>query len=87
MLFGYVPFSLARITDKRLTTLRPHNPKLVILRSILTVGSMVFAFIGFSLLPMVQVYVLLFTTPTIISILAIPILGEKFIFNVGLQLY
>lgn len=81
MLFGYVPFSLARITDKRLTTLRPHNPKLVILRSILTVGSMVFAFIGFSLLPMVQVYVLLFTTPTIISLLAIPILGEKIYFQ------
>ncbi|WP_020561206.1 DMT family transporter [Thiofilum flexile] len=77
MLFGYVPFSLARITDKRLTTLRPNNPMLVILRSILTVASMCFAFIAFSILPMVQVYVLLFTTPVIISLLAIPFLGER----------
>lgn len=81
MLFGYVPFSLARITDKRLTTLRPHNPTLVILRSILIVAGMCFAFIGFSLLPMVQVYVLLFTTPVIISLLAIPFLGEKIHFQ------
>ncbi|MBK8454620.1 MAG: DMT family transporter [Thiofilum sp.] len=81
MLFGYVPFSLARITDKRLTTLRPNNPALVILRSALMVGAMCFAFIAFSILPMVQVYVLLFTTPVMISLLAIPILGEKIHFQ------
>ena len=77
MLFGYVPFSLARLFDKRSIVLRPVHPYLVVLRGLLTVGSLSFAFLGFSLLPMVEVYVLLFTTPLIISVLAIPILGEK----------
>nr|CAA6812343.1 MAG: S-adenosylmethionine uptake transporter [uncultured Thiotrichaceae bacterium] len=77
MLFGYVPFSLARLVDKRSIVLRPVHPFLVVLRGFLTVGGLSFAFLGFSLLPMVEVYVLLFTTPLIISLLAIPILGEK----------
>lgn len=77
MLFGYVPFSLARLMDKRSIILRPVHPYLVVLRGLLSVGTLSLAFIGFSLLPMVEVYVLLFTTPLIISVLAIPILGEQ----------
>ncbi|MEZ5450565.1 MAG: DMT family transporter [Thiolinea sp.] len=77
MLFGYVPFSLVRLFDARSLSLRPVHPWLVALRALLMVGSLCLAFIGFSLLPMVQVYVLLFTTPLIISLLAIPFLGEQ----------
>lgn len=77
MLFGYVPFSIARIFDGREITLRPVHPKLILLRSVLVTTSLCCAFLGFSLLPMVQVYVLIFMTPLIISVLAIPVLGEK----------
>ncbi len=77
MLFGYVPFSLVRITDAKPRALRPVSPGLVALRAILMVGGMSSAFMAFSLLPLVQVYVLLFTTPLLITILAIPILGEQ----------
>jgi S-adenosylmethionine uptake transporter len=77
MLFGYVPFSLVRMFDTRQISLRPVYPLLVLLRGLLMVGALCFAMLGFSLLPMVQVYVLLFTTPLIISVLAIPFLGER----------
>lgn len=77
MLFGYVPFSLVRMFDTRQISLRPVYPALVLLRGLLMVGALCLAMLGFSLLPMVQVYVLLFTTPLIISVLAIPFLGER----------
>lgn len=77
MLFGYVPFSISRLLDRREITLRPVHPALVLLRSVLVTTSLCCAVMAFSLLPMVQVYVLIFMTPLIISVLAIPVLGEK----------
>ncbi len=77
MLFGYVPFSLARMADRRAISLRPNNTYLVLLRALLMTAALCCAFLGFSMAPMVQVYVLMFMTPLIISLLAIPILGEK----------
>lgn len=77
MLFSYLPFSLARITDPRPLSLRPVHPWLVFVRAALMVGALCFAFLAFSMLPMVQVYVLLFTTPVLISLLAVPVLGER----------
>lgn len=76
MLFGYVPFSLVRITSERPQSLKPVNSGLVLLRSILTVGGLSFAFLSFSMLPLVETYVLLFCTPLIITVLAIIFLGE-----------
>jgi len=76
MLFGYVPFSLARITSERPQTLKPVNMTLVLVRSVLTVGGLSFAFLSFTMLPLVETYVLLFCTPLIITILAIIFLGE-----------
>lgn len=77
MLFSYLPFSLVRITDARPLALRPVHPWLVFIRAALMVGALCFAFLAFSMLPMVQVYVLLFTTPVLISLLAVPFLGER----------
>lgn len=77
MLFGYVPFSIARVFSTNPGSIKAVNPKLVILRSFLMVGSLCFAFLAFSMLPMVEVYVLIFMAPIIISILAIYYLGEK----------
>lgn len=76
MLFSYLPFSIARIIDGGAVSLRPKDIKIVLARSFLMLGSLTCAMTAFSMLPMVQVYVLLFTTPIFISLLAIPILGE-----------
>lgn len=77
MLFGYVPFSVARVIDRNPGSIKAINPKLVVLRSLLMVASLCCAFMAFSMLPMVEVYVLLFMTPLIISVLAIYFLGER----------
>ncbi len=77
MLFAYVPFSVTRIASGKQLSLTPTHPKLVVLRAVLNVATLGFAFSAFMLLPMVEVYVLLFCTPLLISILAIVFLGEK----------
>jgi len=77
MLFGYVPFSLARIIGSASGSVKANNPKIVIFRSLLMVTSLCSAFLAFSMLPMVEVYVLIFLAPIIISLLAIYFLGEQ----------
>lgn len=77
MLFGYVPFSLVMVSSEQPLPLRPKNPALVIFRALLTVAGLCFSFLGFSLLPMVENYILLFCTPLIISVLAIIFLNES----------
>jgi len=46
-------------------------------RMVLTVITGVSAFYAFSVLPLAQVYVILFSSPLLVTILAIPILGER----------
>lgn len=77
MLFGYVPFSLARVIDANPGKVKANNVKLVLFRSFLMVGSLFSAFLAFSMLPLVEVYVLIFTAPLIISVMAIIFLDEK----------
>ena len=77
MLFAYVPFSVTRIASAKPLSLMPLHPKLVLLRATLNVLSLSFAFSAFVTLPLVEVYVLLFCTPLIISVLAIIFLGER----------
>ncbi len=77
MLFSYVPFSIARIIGAKPLSLSPANPVLLTTRALLHVGALCLSFVAFSLLPMVEAYVLLFCTPLIISVLAIFFLGEK----------
>ncbi|PWQ95969.1 DMT family transporter [Leucothrix arctica] len=77
MLFGYVPFTVVRLLDKKPAPLKAVNPKLVILRAVLLMGSVSSAFLAFSMLPLIEVYVLIFLSPIIISILSIHFLGEK----------
>ncbi len=77
MLFGAVPFTLIMATNRSSYSLWPRNPMLVIARSIAAVLGLCMAFYAFTVLPMVEVYVLLFTAPALISLLAIPFLGER----------
>ena len=76
-LFGFLPFSLLLAVDPVERSLRPNNPMLVGLRCIFTAGSAICAFYAFTVLPMAQVYAMLFATPVLITLLSIPVLGEK----------
>lgn len=57
-------------------TLRPKNTGLVALRSVSGSVAAFTAFYAFTVLPLAQVYAILFATPLLITLLAIPFLGE-----------
>lgn len=77
VLFSFVPFTFFLAVDQQKKSLRPVLPGLVALRCLFTLGSLLCAFYAFSLLPMTEVYPLIFAAPVLITILAIPVLGEK----------
>ncbi len=62
--------------DAKPGTLVPRNPGWVALRTGAVVITGVSAFYAFSTLPLAQVYAILFAAPLLITVLAIPILGE-----------
>lgn len=57
--------------------LRPRHPWWVALRTGSTMVTGVCVFYAFSVLPMAQVYAIIFASPLLITVLAIPILGER----------
>ena len=73
--FPFATFMLMR--DREADTLRPHNPRWVAVRTIAGVTTGASAFFAFSVLPLAQVYAFIFAAPLLITILSIPILGEK----------
>ena len=76
-LFAMPWMSVMIMTDGREENFRPQRPWLLLLRTIFGLGSGGFAFFAFMKLPLADVYGLLFTTPLWITILSIPILGER----------
>jgi drug/metabolite transporter (DMT)-like permease len=72
--FPWVTFMLIR--DTTTGNLRPHHPWWTALRTIATTATGLGAFFAFSVLPLAQVYAILFAAPLLITILSIPILGE-----------
>ncbi|PJI85263.1 drug/metabolite transporter (DMT)-like permease [Yoonia maricola] len=58
-------------------TLVPVHPWWLALRTVAAVVTGVSAFYAFSVLPLAQTYAILFASPLLITILAIPVLGEK----------
>ena len=73
--FPLITFMLMR--DKTEGNLRPVHPWWILARTIAALLTGVSAFYAFSVLPLTQIYVLLFTAPLLITIFAIPILGER----------
>jgi drug/metabolite transporter (DMT)-like permease len=49
----------------------------MVVRGLSVAGSSVCGFYAFSVLPMAQVYAILFGTPLLITLLSVPVLGEK----------
>lgn len=68
--------TLVLIGDTVPGTLRPAHPWWILLRSLSGVASALGAFYAFSVLPLAQVYAILFAAPLLITILAVPMLGE-----------
>lgn len=77
VLFSFVPFTLFLAFDGTERSMRPRLPLLVALRCLITVIGLLAVFYAFSKLPLSEVYSLLFAAPILITLLAIPILGER----------
>lgn len=77
VLFGFPLVVVMLIYDTRADNLRPHHPWWVTLRTLALMGSTICVFYAFTHLPMAQTYAVLFTTPLIVTVLSIPMLGER----------
>jgi drug/metabolite transporter (DMT)-like permease len=75
-LFGFPIVTLMLMRDPVDGNLRPRHPWWTLLRTASAVISTTLVFYAFSVLPMAQTYALIFAAPLLITILAIPILGE-----------
>ncbi len=75
-LFSFVPMAVTILTDRATGNFLPRHPWLVMLRSALMLTGMSCAFYAFSVLPLAEVYSLLFSFPLIVTVLSIPLLGE-----------
>ena len=73
--FPLVIFMLLR--DNEHGTLIPRHPWWTALRTVSAVITGFCAFYAFSVLPLAQVYAIIFASPLLITVLAIPVLGEK----------
>ena len=76
-LFAFLPMSVMILADGRNESFRPHHPWLVTLRTLATVAGMVCGFYAFTVLPLAETYALIFMMPLIITLLSVPILGER----------
>jgi drug/metabolite transporter (DMT)-like permease len=59
-----------------LASLRPRRLGLVVVRCTLGAGSLVLAFVSFSLVPLADAYTIAFMTPLVVTALSAPLLGE-----------
>ncbi|MBF9032965.1 EamA family transporter [Rhodobacterales bacterium HKCCE2091] len=76
VLFGFPIVTLLMMRDARDGNLIPVHPWWTALRVGATVVTGLCAFYAFAVLPLAQVYAILFASPLLITILSIPILGE-----------
>ena len=77
VLFGFPLATVHLLRDTTSATLRPVHPWWMAARSLAAVVTGFCAFYAFSVLPLAQVYAILFAMPLLITILSIPILGEQ----------
>ncbi len=76
-LFGFPMLVLMLMRDPRPGTLRAVHPWLASLRALCAVLGAGLGFYAFTVLPLATVYAMLFATPLLITLLAIPLLGER----------
>lgn len=76
-LMSFPLVSLLLLRDRTDGNLIPRHPWWTALRTVCAVVTGVSAFYAFSRLPLAQTYAILFATPLFVTVLSIPILGEK----------
>lgn len=76
-LLSFPLISVVLIHNRTPGTLWPVHPGWLLLRTICVVITGLSAFHAFAVLPFAQTYAILFATPLLITLLAIPMLGEK----------
>ncbi len=76
-LLAFPLVTLMLIQDRRDGNLRPKHPWWSLARTVCTVITGLSAFYAFSVLPLAQTYAILFAAPLLITVLAIPVLGER----------
>lgn len=76
-LFTFPLVTLMLIWDETPGHLRPVHPWWTLLRTCCATTATLCAFYAFSVLPLAQTYAILFAAPLIITLLSIPILGER----------
>jgi S-adenosylmethionine uptake transporter len=77
VLLSFPLVTLMLMGDRTDGNLRPRHPWWSLVRMVSTVITGLSAFYAFSVLPLAQTYAILFAAPLLITILAIPVLGEK----------
>lgn len=77
VLFGFPLTTIMLMRDRTPGTLRPLHPWWTALRTLATLVTGISAFYAFSVLPLAQVYTFIFAAPLLITVLSIPILGER----------
>lgn len=77
VLFSFPLAALFLLRDQTEGTLLPRHPYWMAARTIAAVITGFSAFYAFSVLPLAQTYAIIFAAPLLITILAIPILGER----------
>ena len=77
MLFGFPAMAMEMAAERALDNFRPHNLWAVAGRTAMVLISMTTIFYAFTVLPLAQVYAILFSTPLLITILSVPLLGEE----------
>ena len=75
--FGFPLVALMLLSDRTDGNLIPKHPVLTSLRAVLIMLNVVAGFYAFSVLPLSQCYPIFFATPILITLLAIPTLGER----------
>lgn len=77
VLFSFPLLTMLLVRSKTEGHFRPRHPWWSLIRTVAVIITGISAFTAFSLLPLAQTYALLFATPLLITILSIPILGER----------
>ncbi|WP_323005692.1 DMT family transporter [Pseudorhodobacter sp.] len=77
VIFSFPLVAMMLIGDRNDGNLRPRHLWWTMLRTVSALITGVSAFYAFSVLPLAQTYAILFAAPLLITLLAIPILGEK----------
>ncbi|NNU79149.1 DMT family transporter [Halovulum dunhuangense] len=76
VVFGFPLVTMVLLRDRTDGTLRPRHPWWTVIRTTSAVITGLCAFYAFSVLPLAQTYAILFATPLVITLLAVPLLGE-----------